>query len=823
MDNLLQDIRFGTKLLWKEKAFSVTVLLTLAVCIGANGTIFTVVNTVLLKPLPYDEPDRVVSLYNSYPGAGAERASNGGPDFFFRRDQVTGLQEVANFQGWGNTVGEAGSTERARTLRVTSTFLPLLRVTPVLGRDFLWEEMEPGNHQKVILGYRYWQDRYAGDPSVLGTELRVDGEPYTIVGVLPEQFRLAGDNEPRDFLLPIPFRPEERTLEGLHNNNYQQLGRLSDGATIQQVRAQVDALNARLTEEWPVPNGKQLLEDVGFNTRVFFAKDEMLREIRPSLLMLWGGVVFVLLIGCVNIANLMLARSNVRMRELATRLALGADRGRLGRQLLTEAMILGAIGGALGLMVGFGGLQVLTTLGVEDLPRGAEISLDGTALAFTLLLGLGAGVAFGAIPLLHVMRSDLNAVFRAESRSGTASRRALWLRNGLVTGQVALAFVLLIGAGLMLRSFREVLDVDPGFEAEGVLSGYVNMAPARYPEGLSQAQFVDRLLDGARALPGVTSAAVTTNVPFGGNFSSSVILPEGYVPDPGEPVLSPYNTRVSPGYFETLGIPVLRGRAFEVGDDADARQVIIIDEWLAERYFPEGNAVGKRMLFGTVPGMEEDEEPYLYTIVGVVASHRQNDLVESEYVGAYYFPFAQAPQMWATLVLKTDGDPLSLVEPARELVSRIDPEVPFYGAQTLQDRIDASLVERRSSMLLLMIFAGVALFLAGVGIYGALAYSVTQRTREMGIRIAIGSGARDVVRLVVGQGVKVVGAGLVLGGLGSLGLSRLIQSLLYGVRPTDPGVMVAVATLLALTGLVACLFPARRATRIDPVVALTSE
>jgi predicted permease len=823
MDTLLQDIRFGTKLLWKEKAFSATVLLTLAVCIGANSTIFTVVNTVLLKPLPYDEPDRIVSLYNSYPGAGAERASNGGADFFFRRDEVSGLQEVANYQGWGNTVGEAGSTERARTLRVTSTFLPLLRITPVIGRNFLWEEMEPGNHQKVILGYRYWQDRYAGDPSVLGTELRVDGEPYIIVGVLPEHFRLAGDNEPRDFLLPIPFRPEERTLQGLHNNNYQQLGRLSDGATIEQVRAQVDALNARLSEEWPVPNGKQLLEDVGFNTRVFLAKDEMLREIRPSLLMLWGGVAFVLLIGCVNIANLMLARSNVRMRELATRLALGADRGRLGRQLLTEAMILGVVGGALGLLVGFGGLQVLTTLGVEDLPRGAEISLDGVALAFTLFLGLGAGVAFGAIPLVHVMRSDLNTVFRSESRSGTASRRALWLRNGLVTGQVALAFVLLIGAGLMLRSFREVLEIDPGLEAEGVLSGFVHMAPARYPDGLSQSQFVDRLLEEVRVLPGVTSAAVTSSIPFGGDVSASVILPEGYVPEPGEPVLSPFHTRVSPGYFETLGIPVLEGRAFELGDDAGAQQVIIIDQWLADRYFPAGDAVGKRMLYGTVPGMEEDEEPYLYTIVGVVASHRQNDLVESEFVGAYYFPFAQDPQTVATVVMKTDGDPLALTEPAREVVSRLDPEVPFYGARTLQDRIDASLVERRSPMLLLMIFAGVALFLAGVGIYGALAYSVTQRTREMGIRIAIGSGAREVVQLVVGQGVKVVGAGLVLGGLGSLGLSRLIQSLLYGVRPTDPGVMVAVATLLAVTGLVACFFPARRATRIDPVVALTSE
>jgi predicted permease len=444
-------------------------------------------------------------------------------------------------------------------------------------------------------------------------------------------------------------------------------------------------------------------------------------------------------------------------------------------------------------------------------------------LGFTLLLGLTAGAAFGAIPLIHVMRSDLNSVFRSESRSGTSGRRAVWIRNGLVTGQVAVAFVLLIGAGLMLRSFREVLEIDPGFDAGGVVTGFVHMAPTRYPDARSRAQFTDRLLGEIRALPGVTSAAVTTNIPFGGDYSSSVIFPEGYVPPPGEPVLSPYRTRVSPGYFRTMGIDVVYGRPFEEGDNEDGQQVIIIDEWLANRYFPGENPVGKRMLFGTVPGMEEDEEPYLYTIVGVVASHRQNNLVESEFVGAYYFPFAQSPQTVATVVMKSEGDPMALAEPAREVVAGLDPEVPFYGARTLQDRVDASLLDRRSPMLLLMVFAGVALFLAGVGIYGALAYSVTQRTREMGIRIAIGSGSGEVFRLVAGQGLKVVGVGLVVGGAGSVLLSRLIRSLLYGIQPTDPGVMGAVALLLAMTGMLACLLPARRATRIDPVVALTSD
>ncbi|MFC1661014.1 ABC transporter permease, partial [Gemmatimonadota bacterium] len=722
----------------------------------------------------------------------------------------------------GNTVGEAGSTERARSMRVTSTFLPVLKVSPILGRNFLWEEMEPGNHQKAILTYQYWQEKYNGESAVLGTDLRVDGEPFTIVGILPEEFRIAGQNQPRDFLLPIPFRPEERTLEGWHSNNYSQLARLATGASIEQAQSQLDAMNTRLIDEWPLPQARQILEDAGYHAEIHNAKDDMLRDIRPSLLMLWAGVAFVLLIGCVNIANLMLARSNVRMRELATRLALGADRARLGRQLLTEAVMLGALGGALGLLVGFTGLQLLTTLGVENLPRGAEISLDSMVLAFTLLLGLGAGIVFGAIPLAHVMRSDLNTVFRAESRSGTASKRALLLRNGLVMGQVAVAFILLIGAGLMLRSFREVLAVDPGFEPEGVVAGFVPLPPSRYLDDRAQILFVDELLQEIRALPGVTTASITTQLPFSGSNSSSVILPEGYTPRPGESLLSPYQTWVGTDFFRALGIPLLEGRTFQPGDrGGDAQQVIILDEWLANRYFPEGNALGKRMLWGTVPGMEEDEEPYLYTIVGVVASHRQNNLVESEFVGSYYFPFSQDPQTFHTLVMKAGGDPLALVEPARQVVARLDPEVPFFGAQTMQDRIDESLLERRSPMLLLMIFAGVALFLAGVGIYGALAYSVTQRTREMGIRMAVGSGAGEVFRLVVGQGLRVVAVGLVVGVLGSLGLVQLIRSLLYGVQPSDPVVMAVVAGILAATGLVACVIPAQRATRIDPVTALT--
>jgi len=823
MDTLLHDLRFGLKLLWKEKLFSATVLLTLAVCIGANTTIFSVINAVLLKPLPYEEPQELVTLFNSYPGAGAERASNAAPDFFFRRDEIDAFQELAAFQSWGHTVGEPGSTERARTLRVTSTFLNTLQVSPALGRNFTWEEMEPGNHRKVILSHAYWQDRFGGAASVLGQDLRVDREPYTIVGVLPEDFRLAWNSTPRDFLVPIPMSPEQRAVDQLHNNNFSQIARLAQGATLEQARSQLQALNARLSQEWPVPNASQILEDAGFHSEIHLLKDDMIREIRPSLLMLWAGVAFVLLIGCVNIANLMLARSNVRMRELATRLALGADRFRVGKQLLTEAVLLGVLGGILGLLVGWAGVQVMGTLGVQELPRGTQVSLDVPVLLFTLALGLGAGVLFGSIPLLNVMRSDLSGVFRTEGRSGTASRRAVFLRSGLVTAQVAVAFILLIGAGLMARSFRQVVEIDPGFQPQGVLAGYVALPDARYPDDPARLRFMDDLLREVRALPGVQTASVTSQIPFGGSFGASVIMPEGYAPRPGESLLSPFRNHVGTDYFELMGIPLLEGRTFQELDHEDDARVIILDEWLANRYFPDESPLGKRMLYGAVPGIEEDLEPYMYTIVGVVGSVRQNDLVESNFVGAYYFPMGQNPDPSPALVVKADADPTPLVSTLRETVAELDPELPFYSARTMQERIDESLVARRSPMLLLMIFAGVALFLAAVGIYGALAYSVTQRTKEMGIRIAMGSSAGEVFRLVVLQGLKVVGVGLVLGGVGALVLVRLIQSLLYGVEPADPAVMGSVAVLLAMTGLLACLLPARRATRIDPVVALTTE
>ena len=823
METLIQDLKFGAKLLWKEKALSLTVLLTLAVCVGANTAIFSVIDTVMLDPLPFHEPDRLVSVFNSYPNAGAERAASSAPDYFYRRERVSAFAEVAQYQNSNHTVGEAGSPERVLSQRVTASFFPMLGVRPLLGRTFSEDEMDIGNEQVVVLSYGFWQERYAADPGVQGQDLRIDGRPYTIIGVLPEEFHFLGRRNARLYV-PIPYTAEDRTTERLHNNSYDMIARLAPGATIEQASEQIAVLDRGLIEEWPVPNAAQILADAGYNVRIVNLLDDLLRDVKPTFIMLWVGVGFVLLIGCLNIANLMLARSNVRLREMATRIALGADRVRLSRQLLTESVFIAVLGGLLGLGLAAGGLRLLENLGIEDLPRGAQVGIDGSVVLFTFSIAVGAGILLGLIPLVHIVRSDLNSVFRAESRTGSASRGAVMVRSALVTGQVAIAFILLIGAGLMFASMRAVLNEDPGFQPSNVLTGFLSLPNSRYEEDEDRRQFLDEMLREVRVLPGVTAASVATNIPFGGTNSSTVIMPEGYGPTAGESLLAPLMNIAGPDYFETMGIPLLAGRTFDETDTEAAGNVIILDEWLANRYFPDDSPLGRRMLFGAVPGMEDaEDEENLYTIIGVVREVKHSDLTATEQVGAYYFTYKQMPPDFVTLVIHTAMEPTAVTSSIRRVVSGIDPDLPFYLPQTMEERVAESLVTRRTPMLLLMIFAGVALFLAAVGIYGVLAYTVTQRTRELGIRMALGSSPKQVFGLVVSQGAKVVGIGLVIGVLGSLGLMQLIQALLYGVRPTDPGVLVSVALLLAAVGICACLLPARRATRIDPVVALSSE
>lgn len=821
MEALLRDARLALKLLWKEKTFSATVLVTLAVCIGANVAIYSVIHTVLLAPLPFKDPDRLVAVHNSYPNAGAPRGPVGSIDFLQRRARVPAFEEVAIYQGSGSTVGDDAGSERVSTMRVSPSLFPLLGVEAALGRTFTEAEMEEGNDHVALLTDGYWREHFGARPDVVGNTLRVNGESYEVVGVLPPTFEIPGRPDTR-FFMPIGFSERDRQLDRWHSNNYDMIARLAPGATIERARAQNEALNQALIDEWPVPNARQLLEDAGYHVLVDPLAADFVRDVKSVLYMLWAGVGFVLLIGCVNIANLLLARAQTRVGEVATRLALGAPRRRVARQVLTEAVVMGVLGGALGIGLGALGLRLLKGLGAADLPRGTHIGIDPSVLLFTALLAVGAGLVFGSIPMVQIMRGDLSPVFRTEGRSGTASRRAVFARNGLVTSQVALAFVLLIGAGLMLMSFRAALSVDPGFDADHVLTAFVSLPTARYPDGAARRRFTEELRSGIEAIPGVQSVGITAQLPFTGNMSSSVILPEGYVPSPGESVLSPLRIVASPGYMEAMGIQLVEGRTFEASDGPDADQVMVIDEWLARRYWPDRSPIGDRMLYGVVPGSDSIPPESVFRIVGVVKTIKHNDLTApaAEHVGAYYFCTLQRPPGFQAMVVRTAVDPTSVTPALRALVTEMDAELPLYGVETMHGRIDDSLRTRRVPLVLLGVFAGVALFLAVVGIYGALAYSVTQRTREIGIRMAMGSAPSDVFRSVVGQGLRVTGVGLVLGIVSSLLLTRLVGSLLFEVRPSDPRVIVAVAVVLALVGLVACLVPARRATTVDPVSAL---
>ncbi len=820
MESFFQDLKFGARLLWKDKGFAGTAIATLAVCIAANTAIFSIIHAVILKPLPLPESDRLLILYNSYPNVGVKRAVNSVPDFYDRRRALTALEDVALYNHQGVTIGEKGSAQQVEGMSVTPSFFRLLRVRPCLGRVFTEDEGEIGNERKVILSYALWQELYGGDESVIGKDLRIYGRGSTIVGVMPREFLFL---EPGTRLWrPLAFRPEQK--QEYHSNSWEMIGRLRPGAALPQVQAQLDALNKANLDK--IPELKPLLINAGFHTEVHRLQDDVVRDVKRTLYLLWGGVLFVLLIGAVNIANLSLARSNVRMRELATRFALGAGRWRVTRQLVTENVLLTLCGALLGLVLGWWGLRLFETLRLSQMPRGSEIAVDGPVVIFILALSFLVGTLIGLIPVLHTLRADLSQVFRAEGRTGTSGRGARILRNSLVVAQIAFALVLLAGAGLLLASFRNVLAVHPGFSAEKVLTGTVALPSVRYKGDTELRSFARLSLDKIRALPGILSAGATDSIPFGHNSSDSVILAEGYVMKPGESVVSPSQIVVTPGYFETLRVPLLEGRLFDARDTADSQRAVIVDQRLARKFWPGSSPIGKRMWR---PNSAQDlvqptASAMWYTVVGVVGSVKCRALVDpDERVGAYYFPYEQSPRDDLTFAVRTPAEPSALVSALRKAMAEIDPELPIFDVRTMEERISESLVSRKSPMLLAMSFGFVALFLAGVGIYGVLAYMVTQRTREIGIRMALGSSAERIFQLIVREGILLLALGFSLGFAGTLGLSRYVESVLFGVRSLDPTVLASVAGLLAAVALIACVLPARRAARVDPMTALRQE
>lgn len=820
MESFLQDLKFGAKLLWKDKGFACTAIVTLAICIAANTAIFSVVHAVVLKPLPLPEPDRLLILYNSYPNVGAKRASNGVPDYYDRRRAVSALEDVALYRGQGLNVGERDTVLRVEGMGVTPSLFTLLRAKPLLGRIFTEEEGKIGSEDKVILSYSLWQELFGGDKSAVGGNLRVYGNPHTIVGVMPKDFLFL---DPRVRVWrPLAFRPEQR--QEYHSNGWQMIGRLKPGATIQQAQAQVDALNVANLDI--IPQLRPILINAGFHTEVLRLQDDVVRDIKGTLYLLWGGVLFVLLIGTVNIANLALARSSARMKELATRFALGAGRSRVARQLVTESLLLSMCSAFIGLLLGWWGMRIFTALRFNEIPRGSEIAMDGTIAAFVLALSFLVGIAIGIIPVTHALKADLNLLFRSDGRTGTSGRGARVLGNALVVTQIAFALILLAGAGLLLASFRQVLAVKPGFAAENMLTGSVSLPGVQYKSDSELVAFMGRVLEKVRALPGATVAGSTDSIPFGHNFTDSLILAEGYTMKPGESVVSPDNIVATPGYFEAMRVPLIEGRLFDSRDTIDSPKVIIVDQKLAQKFWPGTSALGRRMWLPNGPEdlVQPTANSRLYTVVGVVGSVKRRALVDpDERVGAYYFPYNQNPRYTLTFAVRTAGKP-SMVAPAlRKAVMEVDPGLPLYDVQTMEERIDESLIARRSPVLLAMGFGFVALFLAGVGIYGVLAYTVAQRTREIGIRMALGSTAQRVFKLIVGEGFVLLAIGFALGLAGTFSLAKYVESQLFGVRPMDPRVLGCVAGILALAAMIACVLPARRAASVDPIVALRQE
>ena len=820
MDRFLHDLRYAIRVLWKDRGFAVTVVLTLAVCIGANAAIFAIINGVLLRPLPIPDGERLVTLYNSYPKAGVERASTGVPDYYDRLRETDAFEELTLYRMNGQTIGGQNDPQRLTGMTVTPSFFRLLRATPHRGRVFREDEGEIGHDREVILSYALWQQLFSAQDSAIGRDLRINGENYTIVGVMPQSFYYI--NPDVKLWTPAAFTAEQKSDDARHSNNWTMVGRLKRGMSVAVAQQQIDALNARNLDRFP--DLKQILINAGFHTGVAPLQQDLVREVRSTLLMLWAGVLFVLAIGAVNVTNLVLIRSSSRMRELATRHALGASMTRLVRHLVTETVMLTTIGGGLGLVTGYAALTALGGVGLDALPRATEIRIDGYVIAFAFALALFVGVAAGLAPLVRLSALNLAQAFREEGRAGTSSRGARAVRKLLVASQVAFAFMLLAGAGLLLASFERVLAVDPGFDPSNVLTARVSPPASRYRDDAAIRTFADRLVTAVRSIPGVQRAGMSSSIPFGGDLSDSVILAEGYQMAPGESLISPYRVIATPGYFEGLSIPVKRGRTFNDSDTETSPPVVIVDERLAQRFWPGIDPVGRRMFKPENPKdlLTPDKNTRWLTVVGVVGETKMAGLVTTEdRVGAYYFPLRQSSARGLTLTVRTATDPMAVAPSIRAQLRAVDPELPLYSVRTMADRIDESIADRRTPMVVAVVFAVVALFLAAVGLYGVLAYQVSQRTREIGIRLALGSDSKRVFGLIVKEGMTLMAAGFAVGMAGAFAIRRTMAAQLYGVGAMDPVVLASVAAVLAFVTFAACTLPARRAARISPIVALT--
>jgi predicted permease len=819
MRTLWQDLKYGARTLLKSPGFTAVAVLAVALGVGANTAIFSVVNTVLLRALPYENSERLVSLYT-----GSGPSVPGGPlsypDLLDYRAQAKSLEYVAGYQGVGTvmSLGRGDEPERVRGTEVMADLFPALGARPALGRVFTREEDAEGGPKVIVISDGFWRRRFGSDPNVVGREVRVglSGRAVTVIGVMPPGFKFPPDvSEALDYYTPFVAENAKPNADSMKNRGsvfIPTVAKLRDGATAEQAASEVETIANRVAAEYPDTSARR-------RARVVRLHEDLVGQVRPALLVLLGAVGLVLLIACANVANLLLARAAARGREIAVRTALGATRARVARQLLTESLLLSLTGGAAGLLLSVWAVEAIVKLSPASVPRLAETSVDARVFLFALGVSLLTGLVFGLAPALSASKTDLAESLKEGGRGGSAGARRSRLRSALVVSEVALSLVLLVGAGLLIKSFGRLVTTDPGYTPERVLAVTVALNTQKFADDDSRAAYFREAVARISQLPGVESAGLTRLLPLGPSDIFNSFNIAGRAPfAPGEANTARSYT-VSPEYFRVLGVPVRRGRAFTAADAKNAPGVIVVNDAFVRAYFPGQDPLGRQVI---LDGPDNKPLPPR-EVVGVVGNVRFEKFDDEERP-EYYIPFEQAPAAVTQVVVRTRGEDAAALTPSvRSALKDVDPNLLIWRTQTMDELVSQSVAPQRFNVALLGFFAALAMLLAAVGIYGVMSYTVTQRRHEMGIRMALGAQRRDVLRLVVGQGMALTLAGLALGLAGAFALTRLMASLLYGVSATDPPVFAAVALLLAAVALLACYLPARRATKVDPMTALRYE
>ncbi|MBA2458966.1 MAG: ABC transporter permease [Gemmatimonadales bacterium] len=819
MDALWLDLRYALRSLARSPGFAAVAALTLALGIGANTAIFSVVYSVLLRPLAYAEPERLISLRSAFAGNGATDIPTSQPEYQDYLREVTALEDLAAVYPISINLTGLGEPQRIQAAVVSDNYFRLLGVKPVLGRDFTPEDDGGQIGYVAIISHDLWQRRFGGDREIIGKSVRLDDDPMTIIGVMPSRFRHVLENgaSPMEIWAPIALdNPDTNFLNQRNARVYDLIGRIDPGKTVEDVRAEFAVLTARLAERYPTnyPPGQ------GWHPVASPLAEQVVGDVRPALLVLLGAVGFVLLIGCANVANLLLARATAREREIALRTALGGSQMRIVRQLLTESVVLAVVGGLLGLVLAGWGAAALGRLAALYLPRAGEIELSLPVLGFTAFLILFTGIGFGLIPALQASRPDLQGVLKDAARGASAGAPRTRMRAALVVAEVAIALMLLAGAGLLLRSFQRLMAVEHGFDPERLLTLQVwlpvpnDRTKGRYMDHEQRRAFYDRALAAVQGVPGVRDAALTSRLPLRGRNGLGFVI-EGRPTPEDQPMPSAEFRMVSPNYFATMGIPVIRGAGLPEVEDSLANAKVVVNRTLAEKYWPGDDPIGRRIrIFGS-------DGPWV-TIAGVVGDVRQMGLAEPPREELYISTMVTSGQEMS-MVVRTSDDPERLSTAVTGAIRDVDPEQPVFGIMSMERLIDNASAERRVSLMLLLLFAGIALLLSALGIYGVMSYTTNQRRHEIGIRMALGAHGADVLRLVVGQGMRLVAIGLALGLVGAWLLSQFLAGQLYGITRQDPLTYVSVAAILGLVALTASWLPARRATRVDPMLSLRSE